>query len=136
MVDPEVLRRRIDAVTEYLARLEPFRALSRDEFIEQPDRHHLAERYLHLAVESALDLANHIIADHGFEAPETYRDAFAILSHHGVLEGELARRLQGWAGLRNVLVHAYLDIDHGLTWDALAEVDDLRQLARIAAGLL
>jgi len=40
-------------------------------------------------------------------------------------------------GLRNILVHAYLDIDHGLTWDAIAhELGDLRVFAQVAAGWL
>jgi uncharacterized protein YutE (UPF0331/DUF86 family) len=120
-----------------VARLEEFRAIDRDRFVADPDTHHLAERYLHLAVESALDIANHVIADRGFEAPETYRDAFAVLARHQVVAEDLARRLQGWAGFRNILVHAYLDIDHGLAWDAIAhDLGDLRELAAIAAQLL
>jgi uncharacterized protein YutE (UPF0331/DUF86 family) len=54
-----------------------------------------------------------------------------------VIPQDLARRLQGWAGFRNILVHAYLDIDHGLAWDAIAnDLGDLRELAAIAARLL
>jgi uncharacterized protein YutE (UPF0331/DUF86 family) len=137
MVDTDILRRRIDALLGYLSRLERFRAVDRQRFVADPDTHHLAERYLHLAIEAALDIATHVIADRGYEAPETYRDAFAILAAHGVLEPELATRLQGWAGFRNVLVHAYLAIDHGLAWDAIAgDLEELRALAAIAAELL
>lgn len=137
MVEAEILRRRIDALLAYLARLEAFAQEERQGFIADRDMHHLAERYLHLAVESALDIANHLIADAGFEAPETYRDAFAILVRHGVLDDDLGRRLQGWAGMRNVLVHLYLDIDHGITWDAIRnDLGDLRRLAEVAAERL
>jgi uncharacterized protein YutE (UPF0331/DUF86 family) len=137
LVDADILRRRIDALLGYLDRLDRFAGVERERFIAEADTHHLAERYLHLAVEAALDIANHIIADHGFEAPETYRDAFAILETHGVLDAALSKRLQGWAGFRNVLVHAYLTIDHGLAWDAMtSDLRDLRTLAAIAAGLL
>lgn len=136
MVEEEVLRRRIDALLRYLDRLEGFSSVDRSSFAAEPDQHHLAERYLHLAVESALDIAHHVIADRGFEAPETYRDCFAILARHGVIDEDLAGRLQGWAGLRNVLVHAYLEIDHGMTWDALHELSDLRRFAGVAAALL
>jgi uncharacterized protein YutE (UPF0331/DUF86 family) len=39
--------------------------------------------------------------------------------------------------LRNVLVHAYLAIDHGIAWDAIAgDLEELRALAAIAAELL
>jgi uncharacterized protein YutE (UPF0331/DUF86 family) len=137
LVDADVLRRRIDALLQYLQRLERFRSVDRSSFVNEPDVHHLAERYLHLAIEAALDIANHIIADQGYEAPETYRDAFTILGSHGVLAADLATRLQSWAGFRNILVHAYLTIDHGVTWEAIQnDLGDLRALGRIAAGLL
>lgn len=137
MVDAEILRRRIDALLGYLARLERFKSIARDVFSTDPDTHHLAERYLHLAVESALDIANHVIADAGLEAPETYRDAFAILVRGGALDAELGKRLQSWAGFRNVLVHAYLAIDHGMSWDAIQrDLEDLRAFAAVAAARL
>lgn len=127
----------MEALLQYIDRLALFADIDRGKFVEEPDTHHLAERYLHLAVESALDIANHLIADAGLESPETYRDAFAILSRHGVVDEALGRRLQLWAGFRNVLVHAYLAIDHGLAWDAIAhDLVDLRQFAAVAAARL
>lgn len=137
MVDADVLRRRVDALLGYLDRLASFSAIARERFIANRDEHHLAERYLHLAIESALDIANHLIADEGLEAPDTYRDAFAILARHGVLDDELGKRLQTWAGMRNVLVHLYLDIDHGMTWDTIRnDLGDLRRFAETAATKL
>jgi uncharacterized protein with HEPN domain len=39
--------------------------------------------------------------------------------------------------MRNVLVHLYLDIDHGMTWDTIRDdLGDLRRLAEIAAAKL
>ena len=137
MVDVDILRRRIDALLDYLARLQRFAGVERSKFIDDPDLHHLAERYLHLATESALDIANHLIADAGFEAPETYRDAFAILVRHGALDPQLGARLQSWAGFRNILVHAYLNIDHGIVWDTIIrDLGDLREFAAHAATKL
>jgi uncharacterized protein YutE (UPF0331/DUF86 family) len=137
VVDADILRRRIEALLGYLDRLQRFAAVERQHFIGDEDTHHLAERYLHLAIESALDIANHLIADSNLESPETYRDAFAILGRHGVLTEELSRRLQAWAGFRNILVHAYLSIDHGIAHRAiLHDLGELRALAAIAAQRL
>jgi len=137
VVDPDVMRRRIDALARYVARLEAFRTTARDAFARDEDQHQLAERYLHLAVESTLDIAHHLIADRNLPTPDTYRDAFATLGREGLIDAPLAKRMQGWAGLRNVLVHAYLDVDHGLVWDAIqGELDDLRAYARAAASHL
>jgi uncharacterized protein YutE (UPF0331/DUF86 family) len=137
VVDTDILRRRVEALLQYIQRLSRFAAIDRKSFVEDPDIHHLAERYLHLAIESALDIANHLIADAGLESPETYRDAFAILARHAVIESALGERMQLWAGYRNILVHAYLTIDHGIAWDAIAsDLDDLRQFAAIGASKL
>lgn len=137
MVSAEILRRRIGTLLSHLDRLERFRQVPRADFVADPDVHHLAERYLHLAVECVLDIAHHLIADLGLESPETYRDAFTVLARHGALDTELGTRLQAWAGFRNILVHAYLTIDHGMAWDAIEQdLGDLRQFAAIAAQKL
>jgi uncharacterized protein YutE (UPF0331/DUF86 family) len=137
MIDAEVLRLRIEALLEYLVRVDRFKETERERFVAEPDTHHLAERYLQLAVEAALDIAHHIIAARGYAAPSSYREAFAILCKQGVLPAALASRLQAWAGLRDVLVHAYLEVDHGLAWDAIqSDLEDLCAWAATAAGLL
>jgi uncharacterized protein YutE (UPF0331/DUF86 family) len=54
-----------------------------------------------------------------------------------IVGAALAERLQSWASFRNVLVHAYLAIDHGTSWDAIAsDLSDLREFAAIAASRL
>jgi hypothetical protein len=53
MVNADILRRRLDAMLGYLDRLARFQQIAREEFVADADTHHLAERYLHLAVESA-----------------------------------------------------------------------------------
>ena len=137
MVDAEVLRLRIEALLEYLVRVDRFKEFERERFVAAADTHHLAERYLQLAIEAALDIAHHIIADRGYPAPSSYRDAFAILCKQGVIPGALAGRLQSWAGLRDVLVHGYLELDHGLAWDAIQnDLEDLCAWAATAAALL
>ena len=45
---------------------------------------------------------------------------------------DLAGRLGDAAGLRNLLVHDYGDIDHARLWDTLGELDDLRSFAAAA----
>jgi uncharacterized protein YutE (UPF0331/DUF86 family) len=137
VIDAEVLRLRIEALLEYLVRVDRFKEMERERFMADPDTHHLAERYLQLGVEAALDIAHHIIADRGYGVPASYREAFVILCKQGVVPSALATRLQWWAGFRDVLVHSYLEIDHGLAWDAIqSDLEDLCAWAATAAGLL
>jgi uncharacterized protein YutE (UPF0331/DUF86 family) len=136
MVDIGVVHRRLEALMRYLGLLDQFKAVERSTFVAESSQHDLAERYLHLATEAAIDLANHIIADSGFETPESYRSTFAVLGSHGILEEDLCLRLQRWAGFRNILVHDYLDVDHGITFDAIqSDLKDLEQFAAVVAKL-
>jgi uncharacterized protein YutE (UPF0331/DUF86 family) len=130
MVDREIFSRRLEALVNYLGNLAAFREVAEAEFVKEPALHHLAERYLHLAVEAALDLGNHWIADRGLPSPDANRDTFTVLEKAGEIPPELAERLRGWAGFRNILVHEYLQIDHAIAYRAIQEeLDDLDSFA-------
>jgi uncharacterized protein YutE (UPF0331/DUF86 family) len=88
-------------------------------------------------VEAVLDLANHWIADRALPTPDANRDTFTVLENAGELQPDLAERLRGWAGFRNVLVHEYLQIDHAIAYRAIREeLDDLESFASWARGKL
>lgn len=137
MVDREIFSRRLEALRGYLTKLRAFREAGEAEFVREPALHDLAERYLHLAVEASLDLANHWIVDRSLPTPDANRDTFTVLETAGELTPDLAERLRGWAGFRNILVHEYLKIDHAIAFGAIRdELGDLEQFANWAAGKL
>jgi uncharacterized protein YutE (UPF0331/DUF86 family) len=121
----------------YLTELRAFQAYPRAQFIQQPALHHLAERYLHLACEAVLDIAQHVIADQGYTQATSYRNAVEVLEDEDMIDGDLAERLKRWMGFRNILVHLYLAIDHGRVYDAIQEdLGDLEEFAGHMARLL
>ena len=65
-------------------------------------------------------------SDAGRSVPTGYREVFAALEADGVLAGDLASRLAGAAGLRNLIAHRYGVIDlrriHAI---ASTQLDDL-----------
>lgn len=133
MVDREIFSRRLEALGDYLQKLGVFLESDQAEFVREPALHDLAERYLHLAVEACLDLANHWIAERALPTPDANRDTFTILEKAGELSPELAERLRGWAGFRNILVHEYLEIDHAIAYRAIREeLGDLEAFKRWA----
>ena len=137
MVDREIFSRRLAALHGYLEKLRAFQATDEREFRGTPAIHDLAERYLHLAMECVIDLGNHYIADAGLQTPETNQDTFTRLESAAVIPPDLAGRLRSWAGFRNVLVHQYVDIDHGISWNAIQkELGDLEAFERWAIGVL
>jgi len=75
----------------------------------------------------------HLGADAGLPQPVSYQDAFRRLGDAGVVEMDLADRLTGWAGFRNVLAHFYASVDYSRVYDALSEVGDLEKFAALVS---
>ena len=134
MVDREVFAQRLGALEQVLRDLRRLAATPRDTYLKDRGLQAQSERWLHLAGEACLDLANHLIADQGWRAPSTYREAFDILREQGVVDADLARRMAGWAGLRNLLVHLYLQIDHERLYEILT--GDLDEIEAFATALI
>jgi uncharacterized protein YutE (UPF0331/DUF86 family) len=129
VVDADIFAARIDALTHYLKRLHGFRPFDHARFVGDEDVHALAERFLHMAIEAAIDLANHWIAHAGLGAPESNAETFTTLERAKEIPADLAERLRGWAKFRNVLVHEYVRIDHEVSWRAIqGELGDLEAL--------
>ena len=80
-----------------------------------------------------LDLGNHVIADRGWRTPTTNREVFQVLREQGAIDAALASDMAGWAGLRNILAHMYLEVDHRRLHAIL--VNELDSLERYAAAL-
>jgi len=134
LVDREVFDRRLARLEELLRHLRRLGSVPREQFLGSDELQAQAERWLQLAAECALDLAHHLIADRGWRTPASYRDAFHVLAEEGALTADLAGRMELWAGLRNVLVHLYLDVDHERLWQIIQlNLDDLVHLAEALA---
>lgn len=88
---------------------------------------------LEVAAQCAIDLALEIITRRALGAPQSYREAFALLARSGVIEQALASDLEKWAGLRNVLVHVYTSLDLDRVHGALSQTAALRRFETIAA---
>lgn len=61
------------------------------------------------------------------------REAFQVLAEEGVLARGLAAEMEGWASLRNVLVHLFLDVDYPRLYEILTE--ELDGLERFAGSI-
>jgi uncharacterized protein YutE (UPF0331/DUF86 family) len=70
------------------------------------------------------DVALHIVAASGTTAPDTYAEALVRLGGIGVIPSDLADRLAAAVRLTNILVHGYLDVDHGRLYDELGWIEE------------
>lgn len=109
--EPAVLAERLAAVERHLRRVADQLPGAPDEL--RPDSPESDAVVLHLwqAVQITIDLAVSWCVRAGLGAPPTYGEAFRRLARHGLLDEQLAVRLGQAVGLRNLIVHAYADLD-------------------------
>ncbi len=126
-LNAELVRARCAEIEESVSRLERFKALSREEFLSNPDILDIACYRLLVAIEAALALCYHVAARQLRKVPEEYAACFGMLQEAGIVPRELAERLQRMARFRNLLVHMYWKIDYGQVHDVIhRDLDDLR----------
>ncbi len=107
MIDKHVLTQRLAAIADRVARIDATLPPTLDAFLVDRTAQEVVAFNLFLAFQDALDICAHLIADRGWELPQTGREHFDILARHGFLVPELARTMGGCAGLRNLIAHAY-----------------------------
>lgn len=110
-MSPEVLNKKLSLMTTYLNDLMPYKDISFENFME---RHYEIERLIELLVMTASDIVFHLISAKGEPAPTSYKAAFLRAGEMGIITEDLSRNLALSAGLRNILVHEYEEIDYSL----------------------
>lgn len=111
MVNVELLKIKLAQLAEYFADLQEIQGITQEEYNSEKKIRRYVERTLHLAIECALDIGSHIIADNGWREPIDNKDIFAVLEENAVVSRGLSPRLQKMAQFRNVLVHDYAKVD-------------------------
>ncbi len=115
MTDPELVAKKLAFIETCVQEL---RNLARPERITDDLREaRFVERTLQIAIQAALDVGSHIVSDERLGEPETNRDVFRLLGRAAIVEPDLAERLERMAGFRNVVVHAYQDVDLDIVRD-------------------
>jgi uncharacterized protein YutE (UPF0331/DUF86 family) len=134
LVDVPSVESRLGRLEELLGELEEIRAGGREAYDARFGVRLATQHALQLAIQCCIDIAAHLAADRA-AAPDRYADYFDALRPDG-LAPALADRLELAVGLRNILVHDYLDIDEDIVWGALDHLDDLRGFAAFVVGRL
>jgi uncharacterized protein YutE (UPF0331/DUF86 family)/predicted nucleotidyltransferase len=112
-VDKELLKSRITEILECIAALrEDVLSIPREQVIASRLHRSSMERYVHIAIETMLDICRHIVSAKKMGIPETYKDIIRLLKDNGILPPELAARMEEYVGLKNILIHRYMVIDH------------------------
>jgi uncharacterized protein YutE (UPF0331/DUF86 family) len=118
----------------YIEELLPYRETSYDAFLSD---HYKVERLIELLVMAASDIAFHLLSLQNEAPPASYREAFIRIGELEIIDNDNSRRLALGAGLRNILVHDYEEIDYELLHQSIPMIiDDLRHFMKSVAEKL
>lgn len=115
----KVIENKKSSTRKYLKILQRYKKYSKADIEGNIDVKGALERYLYLAIQSAIDLAEAIIAHKEFRKPATMAEAFFILNEEGFIPAKLTGKLSRMAGFRNIIVHDYEKIDYDIVLDIL-----------------
>jgi len=120
-LNERIVTNRISKLREYLKVLKELQKASFEEFVSNPRIRYSAERCLHLAIECAISIGNHIISALQLRKPEEYHEIALILEENGVIPREFAEEFVKMIRFRNILVHDYVGLDVSRVYTFLQE---------------
>lgn len=126
MVDPGRVRALLERLVEETTHLRRLASLPPDDLLSDPDRIAAVKYRFVVAIETCIDVGEHIIASEGLRAPNDFADTFAVLGEAGFTPHALVPTLQQMARFRNLLVHHYQRVDDVRVAEILrSRLDDL-----------
>src|SRR3990167_3632700 len=103
---------KIESLKSYILILGTIKNITLDEIEKDAIKRGAIERYLQLAIESCIDIAELIISDQRLPAPLTSKETIEILVKAKIIDEEFSKRFSKAASFRNILIHDYLKIDY------------------------
>ena len=109
----------------------------KNSFVKEADIHDLVTFRLQQAVEVAIDIATHVIAESDLPRVETAKDALLLLGEQDIINKDLSQKMAKAADFRNRVVHGYNDFDYALLFrDYKDNIRDLKNFAKQIVGFL
>jgi uncharacterized protein YutE (UPF0331/DUF86 family) len=137
VLNTEAVQRRLVAISERLDELGQLGDLTADRLAEDWLVRAAVERVLTQLVELAAQINTHVVAAFGTVPPTEYRESFGAAAKIGAISTGLAAKIGPSAGLRNILVHQYLDADLEIVATSVAEaITDYSAYVREVANWL
>lgn len=121
MNDEEFLQNRISLVEKYLSLLSKYSEVDKELLLQDDQLRGAVERYLYLAIQSTIDLAETVISKKRLRKAQSLSESFEILAENDVIPRELAENLVKMVGFRNILSHGYHKIDYEIVCSVLHE---------------
>ena len=109
MPDKDIVLVKSNAIQRCLKRIKDVTGLKPDA-LNDLNKQDIFILNLQRAVQSAIDLATHIISSEGLGVSDTIKGNFILMENSGIIGKRLSKRMQSMVGFRNIAVHDYQNI--------------------------
>lgn len=79
------------------------------------------------SIQIIIDISCHIVAKYNLGNPSTYTECIDLLEKYGYLDKSVASKINAMVGLRNILVHEYVNIDSKRLYNLLDKIGDIAE---------
>jgi uncharacterized protein YutE (UPF0331/DUF86 family) len=110
MPDRDVVLAKVAAIQKCLRRIRTVTGLLPDR-LDDLDVQDIFVLNLQRAIQSAIDLAAHIVASEGLGISDTIRGHFELLESAKVISKTLSQKMQSMVGFRNIAIHDYQNLN-------------------------
>lgn len=134
MIDHQAMKARLHYIDEMIGLLRERAKQSKEALAADPRSYHAALYELQTSLEAVTDIAAHLVAALNLGKPEERSDLPRILAEADIIPQPLADALAQALGMRNILVHGYLQVAGDIVYQSLQE--NLNDLESFSAHIL
>jgi uncharacterized protein YutE (UPF0331/DUF86 family) len=132
MIDKHLIEKKLRKIEGYLKELETVNIENLNGFRKNIVEKRFIERNIELSIEQMVDICKHFISGLDLSEPETYSECFDIIGKAGIIPLDRMNVFKAMVRYRNILIHAYDDIDDSITYGIYRKnLDDFRTFVKI-----
>ena len=110
MPDKDIVLAKTASIQKCLKRIKDVTGLKPDS-LEELNAQDIFILNLQRAVQSAIDVAAHVVASEGLGISDTVKGNFVLLEKEEILGKRLSKKMQAMVGFRNIAIHDYQSIN-------------------------
>lgn len=119
MTNLKVIENKISFIRVQLKLLEMYKKYDLKVIVSDPTLKGAVERYLYLATQATIDLAESVVSLKGYRKPTSYSENFEILYEEKMITYQQLENLIKMTGFRNSIAHAYEKLNYDIVFDIL-----------------
>ena len=128
MVKEEVVRRHLKDLEQSIVELQKLQGRSENDLRKDVAFCWSVEHGLQIAIQNVIDIGAHILSSDLKNEWNDYTEVIDKMGQHKMIPEDFSQKIRGFASIRNVIVHRYLDVNLSIIHDMLENhLDNFRQ---------